>query len=184
VRIIAATHRDLEALVERGELRQDLFYRIRVVEIALPSLAERGPDEIRALARHFLDLYTRRHDRGKLALSREAERALAAHAWPGNVRELEHAIERAVVLAPGDTIEATHLGLANVRGAARVDGGGDDGGDHVRIPLGLSLDEVQRRYVDATLRSVGGNRTHAAKALGVGRNTLKRKAAKTRASKA
>jgi len=173
VRIVAATHRDLEALVEKGDFRHDLFYRIRVVEIALPSLRERGGDEIVQLARHFLETYTRRHGRGAMRLSTAAKAALVAYSWPGNVRELEHAIERAVVLASGDRIEPDHLGLG-----ARSRPPLDAPSDGVRLPLGLSLEEVERRYVEATLAAMDGNRTKAAQALGVGRNTLKRKTAR------
>ncbi len=176
VRIVAATHRDLEQLVERGDFRHDLFYRIRVVEIALPSLRERGADEILQLALHFLEMYTRRHGRDALKLTNASKAALAAHSWPGNVRELEHAIERAVVLANGEKIEPEHLGLSS-RGSERAVAG-DAAGGGVKLPLGLALEEVERRYVEATLEAMGGNRTRAAEALGVGRNTLKRKAAK------
>ncbi len=175
VRIVAATHRDLEQLVERGDFRHDLFYRIRVVEIALPSLRERGAEEIVQLARHFLEMYTRRHGRGALKLTSAAKAALVAHSWPGNVRELEHAIERAVVLANGEAIEPEHLGLSSTRGSERAK---NDAADGVKLPLGLALEEVERRYVAATLEAMGGNRTRAAEALGVGRNTLKRKTAK------
>ncbi len=170
VRVLAATHRDLGALVERGEFREDLYYRLRVVEVQVPPLRARGVGEIEVLARHFLDLYTRRHRRPTRGLGVTALRALVAHDWPGNVRELEHTIERAVVVAEGETIEAAHLGLlarAGVRSATR--------GNAVEIPLGLSLADVERRYLDATLAAKGGNVTQAADALGIGRNTLKRK---------
>src|SRR5579871_891908 len=99
------------------------------------------------------------------------EDALAAYRWPGNVRELEHAIERAVVMAPGESIGPELLGIATAAPATRA---GADG--VVSLPLGLSLEEVERRYVEATLAAAKGNRTRAAQALGVGRNTLKRKA--------
>jgi DNA-binding NtrC family response regulator len=183
VRVIAATHRDLAELAKAGEFRQDLFYRIRVVEIALPSLRERGKDEIESLSRHFLEMYIRRHDRPPLRITPAGMNALVLHTWPGNVRELEHAIERAVVLVAGDAIEPEHLGLVSVR----AEGAPRDASDassatsatssqsSVTIPLGLSLEEAERRYVDATLGAMGGNRTRAALALGVGRNTLKRK---------
>jgi Nif-specific regulatory protein len=169
VRVIAATHRDLEALVTNGAFRQDLFYRLRVVEIRLPTLRERGGDEIAALAEHFLGVYTRRHGRPEITLSPGALAAMRTHAWPGNVRELEHAIERAVVLTPGPRIEPEHLGLVVLPTANGNDGEG------VRVPLGLPLAEVERRYVQATLAALDGNVTRAADSLGVGRNTLKRK---------
>jgi Nif-specific regulatory protein len=170
VRILAATHRDLDALVARGEFRQDLFYRVRIVEILLPALRERGKDEVLALAHHFAEMYSRRHARGAMRISRSTESALAAYPWPGNVRELEHAIERAVVMAPGDVIEPELLGLTAPRREASH---AEDG--LVSLPLGLPLEEVERRYVEATLAAMKGNRTRAAQALGVGRNTLKRK---------
>jgi Nif-specific regulatory protein len=178
VRIIAATHRDLEAHIARSEFRQDLFYRLRVVEIALPSLRERGPDEVVEIARHFLAVYSRRHDRDGMSLGGGAIEAMRAHSWPGNVRELEHAIERAVVLAPGARIEREHLGLA--KAAALSEASASDASrvatEHeVAMPLGLRLKEVERRYIDATLGAHRGNRTRAAASLGVGRNTLKRK---------
>ena len=178
VRIVAATHRDLEQLVERGDFRHDLFYRIRVVEIALPSLRERGADEILQLALHFLEMYTRRHGRDAMKLSHASKAALGAHSWPGNVRELEHAIERAVVLANRDKIEPEHLGLSATRGSTHAKA--SDAADGVKMPLGLPLEEVERRYVEATLEAMGGNRTRAAEALGVGRNTLKRKTTRKR----
>ena len=179
VRIIAATHRDLEKQVERGEFRQDLFYRLRVVEIVIPTLRERGGDEITRLADHFLGMYSRRHGRGEMTLSPAAIEALRAHDWPGNVRELEHTIERAVVLAPELRIEPEHLGIpsaarrrthSDAPSAVVANTAGD-----VVIPLGLPLDEAERRYIDATLASLAGNVTRAAQALGVGRNTLRRK---------
>ncbi|HEY2510560.1 MAG TPA: sigma-54-dependent Fis family transcriptional regulator [Polyangiaceae bacterium] len=177
VRILAATHRDLDALAARGDFREDLFFRVRVVEIELPTLRERGREEILSLARHFLQIYTRRHERPELRISPAADDCLGAHSWPGNVRELEHAIERAVVMAPGNTIEPAGLGLARANG--RPKGAAADAADEgVTLPLGLPLEEVERRYVEATLAAMKGNRTKAAQALGVGRNTLKRKAKK------
>ncbi len=180
VRIIAATHRDLDALVAKGEFRQDLYYRVRVVEIVLPPLRERGREEILSLARHFSEVYGRRHARSVMRLSRATESALMSYAWPGNVRELEHAIERAVVMAPGDVIDPDLLGLRPADAAPVAVGGAPA----VSLPLGLPLAEVQRRYVEATLASMDGNRTRAAAALGVGRNTLKRKARKRAAKSA
>jgi len=169
LRIIAATHRDLDDLVARGLFREDLLYRLRVVEIELPSLRARGTDEIDGLADHFLDRFSRRHGRAGIHLGPGARTALRAHAWPGNVRELEHAVERAVVLCPGERLEAEHLGLRVRAAAPRED-------DTLALPLGLTLDEVERRYVQATLDHVDGNQSEAARVLGVGRNTLRRKA--------
>ncbi len=180
VRIIAATHRDLEKQVTLGEFRQDLFYRLRVVEIVIPTLRERGGDEISGLAEHFLGVYARRHGRGEMTLSPPARAALREHDWPGNVRELEHTIERAVVLAPDLRIDPEHLALpaAALRrgpsGAPPAEAGAVHGGD-VTLPLGLALADAERRYIDATVKALGGNITRAAQSLGVGRNTLRRK---------
>jgi DNA-binding NtrC family response regulator len=171
VRVLAATHRDLDALVARGEFRQDLYYRVRVVEIVLPPLRERGREEILSLARHFAQVHSRRHGRGPMSIPQATDELLVSYPWPGNVRELEHAVERAIVMAPGGSIEPELLGIAppaEPRAAAQD-------GKSVTLPLGLPLAEVERRYVEATLASVKGNRTRAAQALGVGRNTLKRK---------
>jgi Nif-specific regulatory protein len=167
VRIVAATHRALEDLVARGLFREDLFYRLRVVEITIPPLRDRGPDEIEAIARHFLDHYGRRHDRPSVRLSKAAIAALRSHPWPGNVRELEHAIERGVVLTPGETIDPEHLGLLTPRTQQKA--------ETVTLPLGLPLEEVEKRYVEATLAAHDGNLTRTAEALSVGRNTLKRR---------
>jgi Nif-specific regulatory protein len=146
------------------------------VEIILPPLRDRGREEILALARHFTQVYGKRHDRGTMHLPKGSEELLASYPWPGNVRELEHAIERAVVMAPGDVLEPELLGIATgIEGPKSA-----PGGKGVTLPLGLPLQEVERRYVEATLASMKGNRTKAAQALGVGRNTLKRKEKKLR----
>jgi transcriptional regulator with GAF, ATPase, and Fis domain len=180
VRILAATHRDLEALVARGEFRQDLFYRVRVVEIVLPPLRDRGRVEILKLARHFAEIYARRHGRPAMGFPPATEDLLAGYAWPGNVRELEHAVERAIVMAPGDLIEPELLGLAPIAQAqpSKPSLDGDAAAGTISLPLGLPLEEAERRYVEATLAAMGGNRTRAAEALRVGRNTLKRKTRK------
>ncbi len=172
VRIVAATHRDLAALAEDGRFRRDLYYRLRVVEIVVAPLRDRGGDEVVSLAEHFLELYARRHERPGVTFTPGALLALRAHPWPGNVRELEHAVERAVVLCPGDRVEPAHLGLLAERSPAPTV---TDGG--VTLPLGLPLDEVERRYVAATLAHCHQNQSEAARVLGVGRNTLRRKSA-------
>jgi Nif-specific regulatory protein len=167
VRVVAATHRDLESLVARGLFREDLLYRLRVVEIALPPLRERGADELLSLAEHFLALFARRHGRTARALSRAAREVITAHRWPGNVRELEHALERAVVLGEGDEVRVEDLDL-RAGGPARE-------GDALSLPYGLTLDEVQRRYAAAAVTRADGNQSEAARSLGVSRNTLRRK---------
>ena len=173
VRIVAATHRDLEAMVAKSEFRQDLFYRLRVVEITIPPLRARGAEEVLRLSEHFLSMYSRRHGRGEMHVSPAARRLLGEHDWPGNVRELEHAIERAVVTAPATRIEPQHLGLPlRTRGRSERPPALAEG---VHLPLGLSLAEVERRYVDATLAKMQGNVSRTAQSLGISRNRLKRK---------
>jgi Nif-specific regulatory protein len=111
VRIVCATHRNLEQAVSAGKFREDLYYRVRVVEIDLPPLRDRGPEEIERLARHFADMYARRYERPTPRFEGEALRSIRSHTWPGNVRELEHWIESAIALAPDGKITAGHLPL-------------------------------------------------------------------------
>ena len=165
VRLLFATHRDLETLVSEGRFREDLYYRVRVVEIEVPPLRERGADEVLRLARHFADRYARRHGRPTPQLDEAVLARLAAHDWPGNVRELEHWIESAIVLAPDGHVRERHL--PSLR-APRPGRGG------VTLPRGLTLDEATRRYVEATVEASGGNRSEAARRLGIGRNTVTR----------
>lgn len=168
LRLIAATHRDLHAMVARGTFREDLLYRLNVVEVALPPLRDRGDAEVLTLATHFLQTFSRTHGREAMRLAPDALTALTSHPWPGNVRELEHAVERAVVLARRDLITQGDLDLrprpSELRGTASVS-----------LPHGLSLAEAERRYALATLARCDGNQSEAARALAIGRNTLRRK---------
>jgi DNA-binding NtrC family response regulator len=166
-RLVAATNRDLADLVRQGRFRSDLFFRLRVIEIELPGLRARGADDILSLAQHFVGLYARRYDKDAVRLSAEARRALVEHRWPGNVRELEHAIERAVVLSPGATIGADALGLLDPSHLG-------DAGDGLRLPEDLTLDEASRRYAAHAVERAGGNRSAAARVLGISRNRLAR----------
>jgi DNA-binding NtrC family response regulator len=166
VRLVVATNRDLAAMVKAGQFRSDLYFRVRVIEIELPALRSRGPDDVLALAEHFAALYGRRHRTAVPSLSDDARAALLAHTWPGNVRELEHAIERAVVLARGPVIDAAALGLDRGVAAAPVDG--------VVVPHGLALAEVERRYAAAALAAADGNQSAAARSLAISRNRLAR----------
>jgi Nif-specific regulatory protein len=197
VRILCATHRDLEALVRDGKFREDLYYRARVVEIEVPPLRARGPEEVEALALHFAARYAERYGRPTPRFDAGAIDRLRAHPFPGNVRELEHWVESAVVLAPDGRVGAEHLptvralpGVATQSPEAPASGAprrGDPsheppapapspggGPPSVSLPLGLPLDEVTRRYVEATVEACGGSRTEAARRLGLGRNTVAR----------
>jgi len=160
--LVTATHRNLEEMVERGEFRQDLYYRLRVVVVDVPPLRDRRSD-IPLLARHFLELYGERFKRPGLLLSREALAALMSHPFPGNVRELENAVQAAIALAPEEIITIDDLRL-------------EAGGDTVTRPPELaSLEEVERRHIESVLQAVGGNRQEAARILGIDRTTLYRK---------
>ena len=173
VRIVCATHRDLRKAVRDGRFREDLYYRVKVVEIELPPLRARGADEIESLALHFADAYARRYGRPSPRITQDALVKLRAHAWPGNVRELEHWVESAIVLAPDGVVDAAHLPQPEALppSQAGVAAAGQGG---VLVPHGLTLDDVTRRYAKATLDACGGNKTEAAKRLGMGRNTLAR----------
>jgi Nif-specific regulatory protein len=172
VRVVAATNRDLEQSVRRGSFRQDLFYRIKVVELTLPPLRDRGPGDIEQLARHFLAIYARKHGKRVSGIDPVAMALLRAYAWPGNIRELEHCIESAVVFSPGPTILPAHLSLPhNPTEVAEW----EEALAHDTIPGGMTLADVERKYISRTLAECHGNRTRAAQILGIGRNTLTRK---------
>jgi two-component system, NtrC family, response regulator AtoC len=158
-RVLAATHRDLEARVASGAFRQDLYYRLRIVEIVLPSLRER-PDDIPLLAAHFLHKACEELARPHLQLADDALAALLQHSWTGNVRELENCITRAAVLATGGTIHAETLGLA---------------GPEPDATRGFpTLESVEGEHVARALALTGGNRTQAAEILGISKPRLYR----------
>ncbi|MFZ5482501.1 MAG: sigma 54-interacting transcriptional regulator [Myxococcota bacterium] len=154
VRLVCATWRDLS---NSPAFRQDLYYRIKVVEIVVPPLRERGHDDLDRLIDHFLFEANRKHGRA-VRLSPEGRARLHGWHWPGNVRELEHVIESAVVLAD-DLVGPEAFNVGNAPPTAR----------------GRTLREVERAYVAEVLASCGGNRSEAARVLGIGRNTLARK---------
>ncbi|MBI4410217.1 MAG: sigma-54-dependent Fis family transcriptional regulator [Gemmatimonadetes bacterium] len=167
-RIIAATNRDLESMVRERTFRKDLFYRLKVIPLEVPPLRDRRED-ILALARQFIDRACVEHACGPCSLSAEVLDLLIAYDWPGNVRELQNAIERAVILAEGKPrIEPADL-PPEVRGQP-VRRWGNAEGDQI-----LALEEVERRHIIATLERLGGSRRQAARALGIGENTLWRK---------
>ncbi len=170
VRIVAATNRDLEADVKAGRFREDLFFRLNVVQMELPPLRARG-DDVLLLAQRFLERAAAAANRPVTGLASAAADRLLAYDWPGNVRELENCIERAVILARYNRITVDDL-PAKVRGVAlTVRPGGDDGAEVELVPLEV----VERRHVLAVLEAVGGQRTRAAEILGVDRKTLYRK---------
>jgi two-component system NtrC family response regulator len=161
VRVIAATNRDLEAMVEQGGFRQDLYYRLKAATVTLPPLRERGADVLR-LAEHFVAEL--RRGRPGLRLSAEARRALAAHAWPGNVRELRNVLEAAAALAAGGRIEPAHLELG---GAPPPPAKGARPGDYH-----LRMEAFRRRLIEEALAETDGGLAAAARRLGVSRQFL------------
>jgi two-component system, NtrC family, response regulator HydG len=167
VRVVAATSKDLGHEVAEGRFREDLFYRLNVVEIRLPPLSWRRED-IPLLADHFLRRFAAKNGKTVRGFTPEAVAALEDYAWPGNVRELEHAVERAVVLARGEVLEVADL-PESVRKGPRGAAG------HVVIPIGTPLEEVERRVLHETLRHTGGDKTMAARLLGIAARTIYRK---------
>ena len=161
VRIVAATNQQVEALVERGILRDDLFYRLTVVRIPIPPLRERR-DDIVPLAHHFLEIYRKRAQKEISDFAPEAIQAMLNHPWPGNVRELENAVERGVILARSGSITKQDLSL----GLPLSEGGSGEKG---------TLKELQRHHILSALERHGGNQAKAARELGIGRNTLWRR---------
>jgi two-component system, NtrC family, response regulator HydG len=173
-RVIAATHRDLEERVRDGSFREDLYFRLRVIELRVPPLRERRAD-IPLLARHLLDRIGAELHR-RLDLPRDVEDALLAYDWPGNVRELENALTRAAVLARGSSIALEQLALGP--GAAddgQVHQKGRDGdGAPAETDAGLSLADAERGHVLAVLRATAGNKRRAARLLRITRPRLDR----------
>jgi DNA-binding NtrC family response regulator len=167
VRILAATNADVNAEVAAGRFRQDLLFRLNTIEIHLPPLRERRED-IPLLAAHFLRAYSQRYRKSLRGFDAAAQQALASHAWPGNVRELDHAVERAVLMAQGDQVRPSDLGLRP---------GGP--GSAVRLEE-MSLEDVEQYLVQKTLARCGGNVSQAAKALGLSRSGLYRRMQKHR----
>jgi DNA-binding NtrC family response regulator len=175
VRVIAATHRDLEQMIQAGSFREDLYYRLNVIPIWLPPLAERGAD-LEALAHHFCALPAERNGRAGLTLDPAAVERLRGQPWPGNVRQLQNFVERLVVLSDGPT-----LGVADVeRELARRGPAGRPTGPHRAVArdatgeasLGERRLDAERDAILEALRRCGNNRTQAARVLGVSRRTL------------
>jgi DNA-binding NtrC family response regulator len=162
VRVIAATHRDLGEEVRAGRFREDLYYRLVVVHLRIPPLRER-PEDVRILARHFLERFAERFGVSPLRVPDALFDRLAAHAWPGNVRELENAIEGLVALSPPDGLD-----LSLLPGA----GGGNAGAEGAPLPLKDRVQAYERGLVVEALRAARGNRSEAARRLGISRVTL------------
>jgi len=172
VRTLAASNRELRAAVEDGAFREDLFYRLSVLRIAVPPLRQRRQD-IPLFAHHFVQLYAHRNAKPGLRLSAGALDVLGRYSWPGNVRELENALEASVVMAQGDTVTEEDL-LPHITGAVGSIGAEERPGG-VFIPVGTSMAEVERSVLLRTLDHFGGDKEAAARALGISSRTIYRK---------
>jgi DNA-binding NtrC family response regulator len=180
VRVLATTNRDLDQSVEKKEFRQDLYFRLNVVPVFVPPLRERREDIV-FLAEQFVHRFGRKHGVKISGITPECRAALETHSWPGNVRELQNVIERAVILcADGEQIKTEHLGINGIASpapaasvastqpptpaaAATIDGDA------------LTLGDLEKQHILATLDKCGGNRTHAARKLGISIRTLRNK---------
>jgi two-component system response regulator HydG len=166
VRIIAATNADLGALVAEGRFREDLYYRLNVINLELPPLRDRDQDVV-LLANYFLQIYNKKNNKQLEGFEGPALEALLRYAWPGNVRELENAVERAVVLSKGPLIAVAALPQSVVAGRKRF--------DQVTIPVGTTLKDAEMALIQATLESTGGDKETAANILGIASRTIYRK---------
>ncbi len=164
VRIIAATNKNLEEEIKKGTFRNDLFYRLNVVSIHIPPLRERKED-IPLLARYFLQNFARKHHKKILGFEKEVLDRLKSYPWPGNVRELENTIERLVIFTKGEVITLADLRLVGFKTEEEEELWADD----------LPLEEIEKRYILRVLKKCAGNKSKAAKILGIDRKTLREK---------
>jgi transcriptional regulator with PAS, ATPase and Fis domain len=162
VRILAATNKELLGLVKKGSFREDLFYRLNVIEIAIPPLQDRG-DDILLLANHFARKYSAEAEKPEPRFTDKALEMLRNYAWPGNVRELENVVHSVVVMTDSDLIDGPDLPALMRYAGVRESG------------LQRTLAEVEAEHIRNVLASVGGNKTRAAEILGIDRKTLREK---------
>ncbi len=170
VRLIAATNTDLAKAVEEKKFREDLYYRLNVITIILPPLRERAED-IPLLAYHFLKMYTTKNKKNIQGISQTALELLAGYHWPGNVRELENTLERAVVLARKKIILPDDL-PPHINKAGKI-------AESITIPIGMPMEEVKNKVIQETLKTTKGDKTLAAKILGITSRTIYRKVGKS-----
>jgi len=161
-RILSATNADLKLDVAEGRFREDLLFRLNTVEIRIPPLRDR-PEDIPLLANHFLGRFAQKYRQSEMGFDGAATSVLMRHAWPGNVRELAHVVERAVLMASDDVIKADHLGLAGGAASATV------------VLDEMSLDDLEKIFIEKAMRRYDGNVSHAAEALGLSRSALYRR---------
>jgi DNA-binding NtrC family response regulator len=179
IRLVAATNADLEAAVERGAFRNDLYYRLKVVTLRIPPLRERRED-IPLLANHFLSMFAKENERDGMKFAPDALRAIVNARWEGNVRELRNVVESLVVLTPATEIRVADLPEELKRFENdEFNPNSEEATVAGPLPTGagssLTMDEIERQAILAALDRTGGNRTQAAELLGIGLRTLQRK---------
>jgi DNA-binding NtrC family response regulator len=173
VRIIAATNKDLEAEVARGTFRKELYYRLAVLTIHLPPLRERGED-IPLLATHFVERFSTKYGRPNVRLGEGGTKALSEYHWPGNVRELKHVVERAIISCPEGVIDLDELSLGRSASGNKTLLEETPHGLKVQFPPeGIDLRQWERVLIKRALQSTGGNRSRAARLLGISRYALR-----------
>ena len=165
VRLIAATNRNLEEAMKQGQFREELYYRLKVVTLTIPSLRER-PEDVPLLLGYFCKQFCEEHEKEINGFSQRARERLCAYHWPGNVRELRNCVESLVVTARGHEITVGDLPASLAP---------DEHPTVLPVPMGLPMDEVERRYVMRTLERLGGNKARTAKVLGMSKKTLYRR---------
>ncbi|HKA92099.1 MAG TPA: sigma-54 dependent transcriptional regulator [Haliangiales bacterium] len=169
IRLVAATNRDLLRAVREGRFREDLYYRLNVISVAVPPLRDRR-DDIPLLAEHFIQVYREKNGKNIVGLSRRGLELLQGYSWPGNVRELENAIERAVVLS-----RSPHIGEDDLPREVRTQAAFEPGARVLSFPVGTPLDQVERLLIHETLRHTRGDKRLAAQLLGIATRTIYRK---------
>ena len=171
VRILSATNRNLEDLVEAGTFRSDLYHRLKVVTIQLPALKERR-DDIITLVDHFRKIHTKKHGKNVKGISADVSRLLYGHDWPGNVRQLRNVVESMVVVDADGTLDVDDLPPELSEATPTTESTPAEGPSHL---IGKSMDDIERWAIEETLKLTGGNREETAKMLGIGARTLYRK---------
>jgi len=173
IRLVAATNKDLHRAVREGRFREDLYYRLNVINLVIPPLRDRR-DDIPLLVEHFLQVYRAKNGKNITGCSRRALELLCDYAWPGNVRELENAIERAVVLTRGNALGEDDL-PREIREALPVERTSPTGAPVLSFTIGTPLEEVERLAIHETLKHTKGDKRLAAQLLGIATRTIYRK---------
>ncbi len=174
VRFIAATNKDIQSQIKKGLFREDLFYRLGVIEMEIPPLRSRK-DDIPLLIEHFMKIYIDKYEMPLTEISERSLKMMTFYSWPGNVRELRNVIERLVILYAGKVVEPEDLPIQFHELEEYDDSSFVGSGNDIRIPVGSSMDQAERIIINKTLSSVGNNISQAARILSVSRKTLHNK---------